>query len=79
MQCNVETKELFSLEEWDHTNGRAKLSPENRTEDQKSKNLAEFMQMFYPHQKEGMKPRGHKKPVVDPEDIVDEEDDYGEN
>ena len=69
MICDVETQELFPLAEQDQ-------KQDNAQQERKPKNLAEFMEMFYPDEKEGMKRRVvSKKTRADPEDIVDEEDD----
>jgi hypothetical protein len=61
---------LFPLAEQDQ-------KQDNAQQERKPKNLAEFMEMFYPDQKEGMKPKVIPQQTrIDPENIVDEEEDY---
>jgi hypothetical protein len=72
MICDVETQELFPLAEQDQ-------KQDNGQQERKPKNLAEFMEMFYPDQKKEMKPKVIPKQTrIDPEDILDEEDDDDE-
>jgi hypothetical protein len=69
MFCDVETQELFPLAEQDQ-------KQDNALQERKPKNLAEFMEMFYPDQKKPVQYYELRRTALYPDDIIPDDEDY---